>query len=177
MPSTTSKQNQRLAQVVEQRVGKGPSDMVTGWQSMLIELLNRMKTYLKPGAAVTFQQLMPKEIEFFQQLSDGVTVPPGAVALFLPPSVRHQMMGGRAGDFNSAGIADAGVLVASHHENHDIIVNALFAHPPFTAAVDVYDQGQLVAGYQYDAIDACRIELGQILNRHLAALPADSSTG
>jgi hypothetical protein len=176
MNPINSKQNQRLARVVEQRVGNGPSDAVDGWQSMLVELLDRMKAFLKPGATVTFQQMMPEEIKFFERLSQAVAVPQSAVAFYLPPSVRHQMMGGSSGELDASEIHDAGVLVASRSEGHGIVVNALFAHPPFTPAVDVYDQGQFVAGYQYETIAACRAELGEILQRHLAGPPDHPST-
>ena len=176
MNSIHLKQQQRLAGVVEQRVGNGPSDMVAGWQSVLVEFLDRMKGFLKPGAIVTFQQMMDEEIKFFQQLSHAVAVPQTAVAFYLPPSVRHQMMGGGPGNFDASSIHDAGVLLASRPEDHGIVVNALFAHPPFTPAVDVYDRGQFVAGYQYETIAVCRAEIEEILQRHLTGATDHPST-
>lgn len=159
--------NRKLAQVIEQRAGTGPSEIVAGWQLMLKEMLIRMQPFLKPGSIVTFQQLLPNEKVFFSRLVEEVPVPEAAQAFYLPPSVRHQMLGGRAGDGDDIGLSDAGVLVASRADNYDVIVNALFAQASCTPAVDVYDQGQLVAGYQYLSIDACRSELGLLLKRHL----------
>ncbi|WP_155317039.1 hypothetical protein [Desulfosarcina alkanivorans] len=176
MKPIDAEQNRKMARVVEQRVGNGPSDLVAGWQSMLADLLDRMAAYLRPGATVTFQQLVPDEIAFFQRLSRAVTVPRSAAAFYLPPSVRHQMLGGPSGGEDGTPPPDAGVLVASHVADHGIIVNALFAYPPFTPAVDVYGQGQFVAGYQYDTIEACLAELGDILRRHLAGAPEHPST-
>lgn len=167
MASIKADDNRRLAQTIVQRAGTGPSEIVAGWQSMLQNMLVRMEPFLKPGSIVTFQQLLPDEKVFFKRLSDEVTVPELAQAFFLPPSVRHQMMGGRAGDNDDICLSDEGVLVASRVDNHDVIVNALFALAACTPAVDVYEQGQLVAGYQYTNIDACRSELGTVLKRHL----------
>ncbi len=160
-------ENRKLAQTIEQRAGSGPSEIVAGWQSMLQDMLIRMQPFLIPGAIVTFQQLLPDEKAFYKGLSDKVPVPEVAQAFYLPPSVRHQMMGGQAGDNEEPGLSDAGVLVASRVDNYDVIVNALFALAGCTPAVDVYEQGQLVAGYQYASIDACRFELGTVLKRHL----------
>lgn len=161
------KENQRLATVVEKRVGHGPGEMIAGWQSILKALLEKMSGYLRPGAMITFQNLSPQEINFFKRLSKAIEVPHSSVAIFLPPSVRHHMLGGWSGDNQKPGHSDAGVLVASRHEDFDIILNALFAHPPFTPAVDVYDRGQFAAGYQYTTIDECQSEISDLLQRHL----------
>jgi len=69
---------------------------------------------------------------------------------------------------------DAGVVVASHHDDFDVIVNVLFALHPFTPAIDLYDRGQLIAGYQFKSIDACIAELSTVLNRHLG-MPSPKS--
>lgn len=167
MTSIKADENRRLAQTIEQRTGTGHSEIVAGWQSLLQDMLIRMQPFLKPGSIVTFQQLLPDEKVFFDRLVDAVPVPTVAQAFYLPPSVRHQMLGGRAGDNNDIGLSDAGVLVASRIDNLDVIVNALFALASCTPAVDVYEYGQLVAGYQYLSIDGCRSELGTVLKRHL----------
>ncbi len=127
MTSIKADENRRLAQTIEQRAGTGHSEIVAGWQSMLQDMLTRMQPFLKPGSIVTFQQLLPDEKVFFDRLVDEVPVPTVAQAFYLPPSVRHQMMGGQAGDSDDIGLSDAGVLVASRVDNHDVIVNALFA--------------------------------------------------
>lgn len=168
MAPITTEEKHRLARVVEGRVGSGPTEMVAGWQALLDDLLNRMKPFLKLGGVVTFQQLTPEEASFFERLNQSIRVPSSAAGLYLPPSVRHQMMGGQPDHFDPAGLADAGALIASMPDNHDTIVNALFALPPFTPAIDVYDRGQLLAGYQYQSVDACHAELGTILHRHLS---------
>ena len=77
------------------------------------------------------------------------------------------MLGSSSDDNGLAEPPDAGVLVASRSEAHDVVLNVLFAHPPFTPAVDVYESGQFTAGYQYADIDACRQELESVLQRHL----------
>jgi len=167
MASTKDDEYRKVAETIEQRAGIGQSEIVAGWQSMLRDMLVRMQPFLKPGSIITFQKVLPDESVFFSRLIDEVPVPKVAQAFYLPPSVRHQMMGGRAGHNDEIGLSDAGVLVASRVDSHDVIVNALFARASCTPAVDVYEQGQLVAGYQYSSIDACRSELGTVLNRHL----------
>ncbi len=167
MASIKADENQKLAQTIEERTGTGYSEIVAGWQSMLQDMLIRMQPFLKQGSIVTFQLLLPEEKVFFSRLVEEVPVPKAAQAFYLPPSVRQQMLGGRTGDSDDIGLSDAGVLVASRADNHDIIVNALFALASCTPAVDVYEQGQLMAGYQYLSIEACRSELGTVLKRHL----------
>lgn len=174
MASINAHENRKLARVVEKRAGTGAQDIVAGWQSMLQHMLIRMRPFLKPGLIVTFEELLPEEKVFFTRLADEVPVPKTAKAFYLPPSVRHQMLGGSADDSAEVGLSDAGVLVASMADEHDMIVNALFARASCTPAVDVYEHGKLVAGYQYASIDACRSELGTILLRHLQPTSAGS---
>ena len=172
MASINADRNRKLAQVIEQRAGMGPSEIVAGWKAMLKGMLIRLQPFLNPGSIVTFQKLLSNEEAFFVRLVDEVPVPQAVQAFYLPPSVRHQMLGGQFGDSDGIGLSDAGVLVASRGDNHDIIVNALFALASCTPAVDLYERGKLVAGYQYLSIDACRSELGTILKRHLQPLSA-----
>jgi hypothetical protein len=168
MGSINSDQNRKLAEVIEKRAGSGPSEMVAGWQSMLQDMLNRMKPFLKPGSIITFQQLLADEMVFYNRLVDAVPVPEAAQAFYLPPSVRHRMLGGPAGrQCRHRPCRTQVCLVASRVDSHDVIVNALFARAACTPAVDVYEHGKLVAGYQYLSIDECCSELGAILTRHL----------
>jgi hypothetical protein len=169
-----SNENRQMAKVVEKRVGRGPTEIVSGWQSILEDLLEKMNSYLKPGAMVTFQHLTPTEKEFYTSLSSRVKIPNNCVAIFMPPSVRQQMMGGWSGDNPSTEPPDSGAVIASRPGNFNVIINVLFAHPPFTPAVDVYDKGQLSAGYQFNSIEACQSEFGEILERHLGNSPADA---
>ncbi|WP_419658062.1 uncharacterized protein Dvar_70570 [Desulfosarcina variabilis str. Montpellier] len=160
-------ENQRIARVVEERAGVGTTEVVAGWQAMLVDLLRRMRPFMRPGVLVTFKDLLESEIAFFERLHRGVRIPQSAVAIYLPPSVRQQMLGEAPASIDGTGQPDAGVVVASHHGAFDVIVNALFAYPPYTPAIDVYDQGELAAGYQFKDIDACRKELPHVLGRHL----------
>lgn len=163
-------EKERLSQVVERRVGVGPTEIVSGWQALLKDLLIRMRPFMRRGSLVTFQNLTVDEIAFFEQLHHGVSIPRSAAGFYLPPSVRSQMLGENTSDDNLSEQPDAGVVVASHPDVFDVIVNALFAFPPFTPAVDVYDHGQLTAGYQYTTIDECRADLASVLGRHLGVL-------
>jgi hypothetical protein len=48
-----------------------------------------------------------------------------------------------------------------------VILNALFAHPPTLAAVDVYERGRMIGGYTYASIEACRENLTELMKIHL----------
>lgn len=115
-------EKERLTQMVERRVGVGPTEIVSGWQASLKDLLICMRPFMRRGSTY---------------------------------------------DNNLSARPDAGVVVASHRKVFDVIVDALFAFPPFTPAVDIYDRGQLTAGYQYTTIDECRAELSSVIGRHL----------
>lgn len=168
--------DRRVAAIIDERVGAGESDLVKGWQQMLAGLLEKMAPFLSAGRLVTFRTLLPEEKMFFEALLRDVAVPGHVTAIFISPSVRHQMMGGQP---PAGGVAqaiqplgnppDAGILLACRANDHQAIVNVLFAHPPHTPAVDVYDQGRLIAGYSYASIPECRKEIGIILGRHLSA--------
>lgn len=160
-------ENRRMARVIEQRAGVGTSAMVSGWQAILDDLLRRMKPFMKTGIIVTFQNLREAEIAFFERLHQVVRIPQSAVGIYLPPSVRGQMLGENRISSGFSEQPDAGAVVASHHGAFDVIVNALFAFSPLTPAIDVYERGQLLAGYQYATIDECCEDLSNVLGRHL----------
>jgi hypothetical protein len=159
--------SQHVSRVIDARTGAGPSDMVAGWQRMLGDLLAAYAAYLRPGELVTFQQVEQSEEAFFEQLRSRLTVPPEAVALFLPPSVRHQMMGDSPSAASDA--QDSGSLIASRAATFAPIVNVLFTRPPYTCGVDVYAQKSLLAGYAFASPEACLRELSQILHMFLAS--------
>jgi hypothetical protein len=62
---------------------------------------------------------------------------------------------------------DDGVILASRTSSHATIVNALLAHAPCAPAIDVYDNGALVAGYVYHAIDDCLAAMSGVIQTHL----------
>jgi hypothetical protein len=169
MNEKMNKRYRRGAKMVEKRVGVGPTEIVAGWQNYVTDLLHRAQPFMKAGSIVTFQQLDEAEVVFFERLHVDVQVPASVRALFLPPSVREQMMGEGSSDSGNIGQMDAGVVLACPLNHFDICLNALFAHPPFTPAVDVYDQGQMVAGYQYENLDECVNDLTTLLVRHLGS--------
>ena len=164
----------RVAETIAQRVRVGPNPMVRGWQNYLVQLLEKTKPFLAAGRLVTFQTLRAEEKTFFEELVHTIEIPGPALALYLPPSVRYQMMYPHHGsearydrDLHPDRSPDAGVLLASARDNFDVILNALFAHPPSLAAVDVYDRGSLIGGYSYPTITACRESLGELLQTYL----------
>ena len=62
---------------------------------------------------------------------------------------------------------DEGIILACRKTDLNVVVNALLAKPPFTPAVDVYEDGQLLAGYIYNTIDECIGDLTKVLHSHL----------
>lgn len=175
MADDQSQSGRQIAETIGQRVRAGADPNVTGWQAMLASLLQKMSPYMAAGHLVTFQTLRPHEKSFFLKLHEAVRIPEGNSALYLPPSVRHQMLyrhqASRTalhGNDEPENPPDEGILLCSRANAFEVIVNALFAHPPFTPAVDVYDRGQLLAGYTYYDIAACIQALTGVLQVHLS---------
>ena len=58
-PVETKKQKEILNfdDIVTNRAGVGPTELVSGWQTVLRDLLNRMQPFMRPGRLVTFQNL------------------------------------------------------------------------------------------------------------------------
>jgi hypothetical protein len=74
-------ENRRMAQVVEERAGVGPTEIVSGWQTVLVDLLSRMKLFMRPGVMVTFRHLTTSEIALFEGLHHKVRIPQSAAAI------------------------------------------------------------------------------------------------
>jgi hypothetical protein len=172
--SLPSKSNERIADIIENRSPAGPQETVQGWHKLLKNLLNKMAPYMREGQLVTFQTLNDNEKAFFEALHLKITVPPSARALFIPPSVLFQMLYGRP-DGTSRSLPehspenppDDGIVLANRSDGYNIIVNALFARPPFAPAIDVYEAGQLLAGYVYSHVDECVENITHVLDVHL----------
>jgi hypothetical protein len=62
---------------------------------------------------------------------------------------------------------DDGVLLFSRPSSHAIIINSLLAHSPYAPAIDVYDQGSLLAGYVFKSIDECLDSISHIIDTYL----------
>jgi len=167
-------ENERIAKIVESRSPAGRHDAVQGWHNLLKVLLSQMAPYLREGYLVTFRELKASERLFFESRLQAIRVPAAAQALYLPPSVRHQMLYQRpAGgpqpipEHSADHPPDEGIVLASRKNDVNVLINALMAKPPFAPAIDVYDDGQLLAGYVYHSIDECIANLSKVLQTHL----------
>jgi hypothetical protein len=163
-----------ITDIIESRSPAGRHDSVQGWHNLLKQLLLKMAPYLREGHLVTFRTLKAPEREFFERLYRQVTVPPSAAAIYLPPSVRFQMLyhrpEGDPGPFpehSPDNPPDEGIVLATRKADRDVVLNALLARPPFAPAIDVYDDGRLLAGYVYTTIDECIADLTKVLRIHL----------
>ena len=172
--SQSSHDNRRVADIIGQRVRVGEDPIVSGWQAILRGILVKMKPFMASGQLVTFQKLLEEEREFFTAMVPIVQIPYTVRALYIPPSVRYQMMVTNHGphaqypiDHDPENPPDAGVVLATAAGSFDVIVNALFAHPPTLAAVDIYDRGQLIGGYTYRTIRECKENLSELLRTYL----------
>ena len=144
--------------------------MVTGWQSMLGKLLDQLSPYLQPSRIVTFRQLTSPEMQIFQEITEKVEVSDAAWGIYLPPSARNQMLYINQGhEIPESAIKpkDNGVLLLSRISSRITILNVLLAHPPYTPAIDVYENGALLAGYVYDSIDECLASITQVISIYL----------
>jgi hypothetical protein len=155
---------------IAQRTGVGPNSLVSGWQAILRTILERMRPYLQPAKIITFQHIEPHEADRFQKILDTVQFPAKACSVYLPPSVRNQLLYSNRGleiPADETVPKDDGVIMSSHASSHATIINALLAHPPCTPAIDVYDEGALVAGYVYHSIDDCLAAMSSVIQTHL----------
>ena len=166
--------NSNIAEIIESRSPAGRQDSVQGWHNLLKKLLSQMTPYLKEGHLVTFQTLNDRERGFFEELHAKVTLPQTVSAIYMPPSVRFQMLYHRpegeppaVPDHSPENPPDEGIVLGCCRTDLNVVVNALLAKPPFTPAIDVYDNGQLLAGYVYNTIDECIADLTKILQIHL----------
>jgi hypothetical protein len=71
------------------------------------------------GVMVTFQHLTASEMDFFERLHHSVRIPKSASAVYLATSVREQMLGKKQVINGASGQPDAGVVVASRHDEFD----------------------------------------------------------
>jgi len=179
MKRSKNELNSYLAGIIESRAPAGQYDAVQGWHKLLKNLLGRMAPYLQEGHLVTFRRLKEQESQFFEQLHQKVTIPASVGAIYLPPSVLFQMLYHRpesepqpVPDHSPENPPDEGIVLACQKRDFNVVVNALMAKPPFAPAIDVYEDGQLLAGYVYNAIDECIANLTAVLQIHLQ--PGDS---
>ncbi|WP_373498454.1 hypothetical protein [Desulfococcus sp.] len=144
--------------------------IMSGWQNYLADMLTRMDEYLRPGSLVTFERMQSEERRFFESLHTRVVVPDAAAAIFMPPSVIRQM---KAAHPNATGgeafrkFTDAGIVLASRKGGYRVILNAVFALAPFAPAIDIYEDGGLLAGYMYKSIDECIRDLTTVMGIYL----------
>ena len=159
----------------EARVRGGADPTVAGWQCFLEEMFLKLEPFLRPGQIITFQDLQEPEQEMFGQLRRQVPLKPEAVAVFLPPSVLKTMTGNSGGGetTTSAGFAaisggDAGIVLAARiGDDYRIVINSLLAFPPYAPGIDVYEEGNLLAGYGYNTVDECIGEMAQVIRTYL----------
>ncbi len=156
-----------IDQTISDRTGVGPNEMIRGWQSLLQNLLEQLGPHLRPSHIVTFHTLTQDEQHVFQRITENVRFSATACGVYLSPSVRNQLMYTNRGEEipDEALVApDDGVLLFTRKDTHETIVNALLAHAPHAAAVDVYENGRLVAGFVYNTIDECILDLGKVVD-------------
>lgn len=163
--------NSLVSQTLEYRTRPGSEAVVAGWQRFLTRMLEQMSPYLRSGNLVTFQRMEDDEKALFEALSAVVSIPDGVRAIFIPRGVLHEMMyPGNETTLNQKP-SEAGIILAVKEGDYGRILNAVFAFPPFTPAVDVYEDGRLLAGYVYNTIEECAGELGGIVATYLDRSP------
>ena len=174
MKSSEDTPSMRTAEIIENRSPAGRNDSVEGWHNLLKKILTQMLPYLREGHLVTFRSITDQESVFFEKLRANVTVPISVGAIYMPPSVRYQMLYHRPEnepqlipEHSPDNPPDKGIVLACRKDNFNVVINALMAKPPFTPAIDVYDNGRLLAGYVYNSIDECIGDLTKILQIHL----------
>lgn len=152
----------------QQRLEAGADPKVAGWQCFLEGMLVRLEEFLAPGRLVTFQSLTPEENAFFTEMGRSFELPPDVCAVFIPPSVLQGMLFAmESGPAPARMLSDTGIVLASRCRDYSIVLNTLFAMPPFAAGIDVYEEGRLLAGYSYRTIAECRENLPRVIRTYL----------
>lgn len=163
-------ESQRIARIIEERTMPGSEKIISGWQNYLGDMLTRMDVYLAPGRLVTFQHMLSEERRFFETLHASVAVPDTVGAIYLPHSVIRDMMAAHP-DAEAHNLprksSDTGIVLAARKRDFNIIMNAVFALPPFVPAIDVYENGRLLAGYIYHTIEECIQDLARVMRTYL----------
>ncbi len=164
----------QMAEIIESRSPAGRHDTVAGWHNLIKKILDKMAPYLTGGHLVTFRSLSGRERLFFENLQQIITIPADVNAIYLPPSVRFQMLYHRPDgepravpDHSLDDPPDEGVVLACRKTDFNVVINALMAKPPFAPAIDVYEDGQLLAGYVYHTIVECIRGLAAVMKIHL----------
>lgn len=168
-----------IDETISSRVGIGPDLLVAGWQKMLADLLTQLQGYLQPEQVVTFRDLTPQEKLIFQRLRDVTSLSSHVVGLYLAPSVRNQMMYTNRGESIPAEalrqVDDGAVLFASS-KAVDPLINVLLAHPPHAAAIDVYAQQSLLAGYTFPSVSECLDQVQSVVEIYLKPPQPDAGS-
>jgi hypothetical protein len=174
MKKSNKSSDRQLAEIIENRSPAGRHDTVEGWHNLLKKIFEQMAPYLAEGHLVTFRSLTDQERLFFESLRQSMAIPAGVSAFYLPPSVRFQMLYHRSdgeprvlSDHSMENPPDKGVVLACRKIDFNVVINALMAKPPFAPAIDVYENGQLLAGYVYHTIDECISSLATVMKIHL----------
>ena len=163
MSPSSNSSGSTIADIIENRSPAGTNESVQGWHKLLKRILFQMSPYLREGHMVTFRRLTDQESVLFEKLRQKISVPPSAASIYMPPSVRYQMLYNRP-------VGDPQPIPehsSSRKNDFNVVINALLAKTPFTPAIDVYDDGKLLAGYIYNTIDECIGNLTKVLQVHL----------
>jgi len=156
-----------IIETVESRNGStdtcGP--MVKGWQRYLAGMLEKMAPFMPSAKLVTFRQLTEKEKTTFEYIHARLSVPANVSAIFIPPSVLKTMMNDGSPPANQA--PDNGILLATRTGDYAVILNALFALPPYYPAVDIYENGCLLSGHVFNSVSECVEGLSDLTRTYL----------
>ncbi len=169
MNEVVKKQNPSIDNTIMDRTGVGSNALVEGWQDFLVNLLDQLAAYLQTGKTITFQQLTGDEKETFNKIVSAIDLPEWVCGVFIPPSVRNQMMytnQGKKIPVQALMKTDEGAIIFTRYASENIIINTLLANPPYSAAVDVYDNGALIAGYVYSTIEDCLSSLNDVVKTY-----------
>ena len=159
----------------EQHPSNEIDTLAANWQRDLQQQLIRLQPYLMANRIVTFAHITVEEKSFFEWLVNSVRVPEPVCGVFIPPSVVQQAMwpdSRRSATDDESGIygvsPDAGAVVAIRCGELSTIVNALFAFPPLSPGIDVYQGGRILAGYTYSDHAECANGLSEAMHTFLA---------
>lgn len=151
----------------QERIKAGRDKLTVKQHGAMEVMLINMKNLLVPGEIITPGILQPEENEQFQKLRITLDLSPFAYAVFFPSGIyqtinSHKVLQKIASDFvpDNKSIK---ILVCGIKDYNRILTAEISPDRP---SIDIYDNGSLLASYNYNTSNECTDDLSKIIWIH-----------
>jgi hypothetical protein len=176
MPDSDFERQQKTAATRDFRLQIGRDPDTVRWQEALEMMLIRESEHLVPGRLSSYDDLEGDEAKVLKALAKVIIVPDDTCVIYIPPSIMAAMMAdGRlqAPEMSAEGLKafgeDVGILIGARCGDFNVILYVQFGLPPAKPGAEVYQDGEIVAVYQYPSIQQCISELNGLIETFLVA--------